>query len=114
MQEIWARILSGEINHPGSFSLRAIEILKNLGQKDAELFGKICSFAIRSSEHIFVPFYESYLDMCGITYSEIMRLDELGLINSTLLFAFMEKNTKTSGRLKWQIIFDMVRMTIKR
>lgn len=82
MQEIWARILSGEINHPGSFSLRAIEILKNLGQKDAELFGKICSFAISSGEHIFVPFYESYLDTCGITYSEIMRLDEIGLINS--------------------------------
>ena len=82
MQEIWAKILSGEISHPGSFSLRAIEVLKNLGQKDAELFGKICSNAIQSGEHIFVPFYESYLDKCRISYSEIMHLDEIGLINS--------------------------------
>lgn len=82
MQEIWAKILSGEINHPGSYSLRAIEILKNLSQRDAQLFGKICSFSICSGEHIFIPFYESYLDECKIAYSEIMRLDELGLINS--------------------------------
>lgn len=82
MQEIWAKILSGEISRPGTFSLRTIEVLKNLSQKDAELFGKICSFAIHSREHIFIPFYDSYLDECRISYSDIMRLDELGLINS--------------------------------
>lgn len=82
MQEIWARIMSGEVNHPGSFSLRTIEVLKNLGQKDAELFEKICSCVICSGDYVFVPFYESYLDKSGITYSDIMRLDELGLMNS--------------------------------
>ena len=83
MQEIWAKILSGEISHPGSFSLRTIEILKNLSQKDAELFEKICSYSIQSEEHIFVPFYKSYLDESQISYPEILHLDELGLINSS-------------------------------
>lgn len=82
MQEIWARILAGEVDHPGRFSLRSIDILKNLSQVDAELFEKICSNTISIGGHVFVPNYDEYLSECSVLYSEIMRLDELGLINS--------------------------------
>lgn len=96
MQDIWAKILSGEVDHPGSFSLRAIEILKNLGQKDAELFEKICSYAINTGNQIFVPYYKAYLDECKIAYSEIMRLDELGLMNSNGLLV-LQMNVPYAG-----------------
>lgn len=82
IQEIWARILAGEINSPTSFSMKTIDVLRNLSKKDAELFGSICTFCMESGDHSFLPNYDEYLNMCGITYSDVMRLSELGLINN--------------------------------
>lgn len=97
MQDIWARILAGEINVPGSFSLRAIDLIKNIGQIDAELFERVCLYAMRTSRHIFLPNYELYLDTFGINYSDVMRLDELGLINSNglLVLSIQVQNTES-------------------
>lgn len=81
IQEIWAKILSGEINNPGSYSLKTLEVLKNMSKKDAEMFNKICSFSVITGNGIFVPNISTYLEKCKITYSELMYLDELGLIN---------------------------------
>lgn len=82
MQLIWAKILAGEINKPNSYSLRTIEVLKNLSQQEADLFGKICSHCICMGKHSFLPHYDKYLDMCQITFGEILYLSELGLISS--------------------------------
>lgn len=82
MQDYWARILSGEVSNKGRFSLQTIDILKNIGKEDALLFEKICNCLIHLNEHVFIPNYDSYLDACKISYSDVMRLDELGLINS--------------------------------
>ena len=46
MQQIWARILSGEVETPGRTSLHTLTILKSLTQKDAELFSKMANFVI--------------------------------------------------------------------
>lgn len=80
MQEYWAKILAGEVNCPGSFSLKTIDTLKNLGQEDAELFEKICSHSIDGNDRFFIPNYNRYLKISGITYEELMRLGEYGLI----------------------------------
>ena len=48
MHEIWARILAGEANQPGSFSKRTLSILSILSDLDkveAEIFSKLCCFA---------------------------------------------------------------------
>ena len=45
MQEIWARILAGEANHPGSFSRRTLSILSDLDKAEAEIFAELCRFA---------------------------------------------------------------------
>jgi len=37
MQEIWAKVLAGEIKQPGSFSLRTLEVLRNLSSDEAEI-----------------------------------------------------------------------------
>jgi hypothetical protein len=41
MQKIWGKILAGEINSPGNFSLRALDIIANLSKDEAEEFKKI-------------------------------------------------------------------------
>lgn len=45
MQDLWSRVLAGETELPGSFSLRALETLKKMSKKDAELFQAACQIA---------------------------------------------------------------------
>ena len=44
MQNIWARVLAGEANMPGSFSRRTVNLLSDLEKRDAERFEKLCGF----------------------------------------------------------------------
>lgn len=46
MQQMWARILAGEVETPGRTSLHTLAILKNMSQKDAELFVEVAKFVI--------------------------------------------------------------------
>ncbi len=88
MQRVWAKILAGEVNRPGSFSLETLDVVRNLSKQDAELFTKICKHCIQSIPHqLYLPRYDNYLEKCGITYSEILRLDEIGLVNSSGLIS---------------------------
>jgi Protein of unknown function (DUF2806) len=45
MQQIWARILAGEIARPGSFAPRTLSAVRDLTKDDANLFVKLCEFA---------------------------------------------------------------------
>ena len=82
MQVFWAKLLAGEIVNPNSFSLKTIDVLKNLRQKDAELFAKVCSHSTFHNKVFFLPHYDKYLKVCNVDYSEILSLSELGLINA--------------------------------
>jgi hypothetical protein len=86
MQDLWAKILAGEISHPSTYSLHTIDVLKNLRKKDAELFERICAHSICSGDKLFLPYYNDYLYRCGIQYSDIMQLSEQDLIyNDSML-----------------------------
>ena len=88
MQRVWAKILAGEVNRPGSFSLETLDVVRNLSKQDAELFTKICKHCIQASpQNLYLPHYDNYLEKCGITYSDILRLDEIGLVNSSGMIA---------------------------
>lgn len=82
MQSIWAKILAGEINKPDTYSLRTIDLLRTISQKEANLFKRICSHCVCKSSELFLPRYDKYLEACQITLSEVLYLSELGLINS--------------------------------
>lgn len=81
MQNLWAKILAGEIAHPSTFSLKTIDVMRNLGKQDAELFIKICSHSfISSATNYFLPKEKEFLETVGIQYADIMKLSELGLV----------------------------------
>jgi len=44
MQIIWANILSGEANNPGTFSKRLINIVSSIDKNDAIMFTNLCSY----------------------------------------------------------------------
>ena len=46
LQKLWAKVLSGEVERPGTTSLRSLSILRNLDQNTARLFGKLCSTCV--------------------------------------------------------------------
>ena len=45
----WARVLAGEVASPGSTSLRTMNILRNLDQRTALIFRRLCSLAVSMS-----------------------------------------------------------------
>lgn len=47
MQSLWGQIFAVEISHPGSFSLRSLETLKVLTQRDAKVFSRAVALSSR-------------------------------------------------------------------
>lgn len=94
MQELWAKILAGEINKPSTYSLRTIEILKNLTSKEANVLKKITAHSIRQGNQWFLPNYKNYLENCNIHYIDILKLSECGLINSDANLVIAKKISK--------------------
>jgi len=47
MQDLWAKILAGELTKPGSFSFKALQVFRDMSIYDAKLLAKACSLAIK-------------------------------------------------------------------
>lgn len=93
LQDLWAKVLSGEVKRGGSTSLRALDILKNIDARTAHLFGLFCSVAIYLTEedgHVTdarVPSLggeasQNALEPFGLGFGDLNRLNEHGLIIS--------------------------------
>ncbi len=85
---LWSKVLAGEVKKPSTFSLRTLECLKNLDASDARLFEKICSVIV-SNRHLIND--DDFLKNYGVCYSDILKLDECGLINSSGTISFLVK-----------------------
>lgn len=91
MQAIWGRILAGEIKKPKSYSLRTLELLKNLSKEEADCFMKFCKAKIVSGNKYFIYNQDNGKLLEGefdITFSDILLMTELGLISSENNFEF--------------------------
>lgn len=80
MQELWAKILAGEIKQPKSFSKRTLEVLRNISKEEALLFEKICKTCIGRGDRKYFINYSNLLNESSISFSEILQLSEAGLI----------------------------------
>ncbi|MEY8215469.1 MAG: TIGR03899 family protein [Colwellia sp.] len=47
MQDLWAKILAGELARPGSYSLKALKVFRDMSIVDAKLLAKACSLAVK-------------------------------------------------------------------
>ena len=93
MQSLWAKILAGEIERPGSTSIRTLGILKNLDQSTARLFRRFCSACIFLSpdENTIIDARvpsvtgnaaHNSLKSYGLSFGVLNHLNEHGLIIS--------------------------------
>lgn len=77
LQQLWGKILAGEIKSPGSYSLRTLEFLKGLSKKEAEQISKLASFVV---EGRIIRSLKTYLEEQGISFSLLLSMQELGLV----------------------------------
>lgn len=102
LQHLWGRILAGEIKRPGSFSLRTLDVLRNLSRKEAESFVNLGNFILRSSDKVFYidPNAFIFTKDGGLTFLDILALKDAGLIFETdLEFSFKPVATGETNHL---------------
>lgn len=79
IQTVWARLLAGEVQKPGSFSYQTIEMLKRLSKKEAELIARLKPFLINTRGILRTDEGHHALSETGLTYEKLMTLRDLGL-----------------------------------
>lgn len=94
LQDIWGRILAGEVKQPNSFSLRTLDLLRNVTKEEAELFVKASKYYVEKN---FICTEEFALSL-----HETLLLGETGFINSEELTK--EWNIEPNSKL--EIIID--------
>ena len=112
MRELWGRVLAGEVERPGSTSIRALSVLRDLDAKTAQLFSRLCSAAIFLVSHEGdildgrVPSLggdasQNQLLEFGLGFRELTRLNEHGLVigdyNSYLDYVVFDEESDGPG-----------------
>lgn len=90
MQDIWASVLAGEANSPGTYSKRTVNFLGDLDKRDAELFSALCSFGWFVGPFTPLIFDDQaaiYNDK-GLNFNTLTHLDSIGLIQFGNLTGF--------------------------
>ena len=72
MQDIWGRILAGEIKKPKSFSLRTLEVMRNMSKDEALLLMKASTFQVALDLICTEPF--------ALGLMEQISLEDIGVV----------------------------------
>lgn len=78
MQRLWGQLLAGEIASPGRFSLRTLDVLRNLSSKEAQLFHRYMAFCTDHAQ-IFIP--GDVGQAFQLNRKELTSLIEMGLLH---------------------------------
>ncbi|MCL2842289.1 MAG: DUF2806 domain-containing protein [Oscillospiraceae bacterium] len=82
MQKLWGRVLAGEVKRPESFSIRTLEILKNMSQAEAMIFQKLASYCLVTRKDICLSSDTNLLREHGLAYIDILNTEDCGLLQS--------------------------------
>ena len=99
MHTLWAKILAGEVAHPGTYSRRVLSFIKTLSRQEADTITKFCSFLWKDSNvgfiHILMGNGTDFLENNGIQYTDLIELESLGImrfdINTFISFDFKDE-----------------------
>lgn len=115
MQTLWAKILAGEVNSPGSYSKRTVNFLSELSKDEAQLFTKLCGFCVdylTGRQEPLVLSYRNEIYTSHLAYQDLMHLRNIGLIDfDTRGFVIHD----VAPRTFWLSYFgDQIRVTIPK
>jgi hypothetical protein len=78
LQDLWGRVLAGELKQPGSYSVRTLEFLKSLSKVEAELISKLATFVI---ENRIYRNKDDFLEKEGIHFTQLLYLQDIGIMS---------------------------------
>ena len=99
MQMLWGKVLAGEVKRPGSYSLRTLDLLKNITKQEADLFVKVGQISFVGGGEVFVLNLDNgkyLLDHFGLKFDDFLLLREIGLLVGTDLEFSLEKKDLNS------------------
>jgi hypothetical protein len=99
MQDVWARILSGEANQPGTFSKRTINLMAGISKEDALSFSKLINTAwdFNGLSPLIYNIEDEIYTSNGITFNSVNRLSSIGLMTFQPLSGYVKKAPGTGG-----------------
>ena len=94
MQNLWASVLAGEANSPGTYSKRTVNFLGDLDKRDAELFSALCRFGwfVGSFTPLIFDSQDSIYSNKGLNFNTLTHLDSIGLIQFNGISGFIRTN----------------------
>lgn len=90
MQLIWSKLLTEEIKNPGNFSLRTIEVLRNLSSNEAKCFSRLAPYICINPRNSFLLSFYQYPSL----YKDFKFDDFILLNNAGLILSLEDKNYK--------------------
>lgn len=90
MQQIWSKLLAGEVSQPGTFKPRTLQAVKNLTQEEAKMFTTLCTFSFSAAISgnvlpIFSYEFFKYIRSNGLSSHAETHLKNVGLLSATNL-----------------------------
>ena len=88
MQQLWAHVLAGEIKQPRSFSLRTVEVLRNMTAYEALVFKNAAALVLQEPDGTFFLFCDTDLSdpsvnlRYGLSMNDILVLEGIGVISA--------------------------------
>lgn len=87
MQNLWAKILSDEIEKPKLYSLRTLDVIKNITSDEGKMIQKVLQKVFTSDEEVGILFYDkNWLKSNGIEIFDVLYLEEIGIFSAPIDF----------------------------
>lgn len=103
MQSLWARVLAGEADSPGTYSKRTINCMGSLDKRDTVMFTALCGFVGNIGGSIALV-YDTDLELYkehGITFRSLTHLETIGLIRFDNLAGFKRMSLAQNVLIKY-------------
>jgi len=106
MQELIAKIIAGEYNAPGTYSMSTLQTVKMLGKSELELFEKICSFLVGNNQiptklFSLLGILRDLMNDFRVGFGSFQTLQSLGLF----LPNSMVKSIKNLGKKNFKLAY---------
>lgn len=82
LQFLWGKILAREVVKPGSFSLRTLEIVRNLNKIEAEMIQKVATVALKHGKQYFLVAKLDLTFKYGVDFAVLLAMEECGILQS--------------------------------
>lgn len=106
MQKLIAKIIAGEYNAPGTYSMSTLQIIKMLGKNELQLFEQVCGLLINSDEipqdlFNFGDKVQELMHKIGVDFGSLQTLQNLGLF----LPNDMARSILNPGKENYQVTY---------